>query len=110
MSAYCGLSRWRTLAPNPVASGLILPVQNARCAAASVRDEGAKMLDDDLRRGVRARLSEKRQRAAAVLLQTTLAMAILVGCGVASRPADGHLDLPHFASQAPSKEIARLQE
>ena len=59
MSAYCGLSRWRTLAPNPVASGLILPVQNARCAAASVRDEGAKMLDDELRRGVRARLSDR---------------------------------------------------
>jgi hypothetical protein len=37
-------------------------------------------------------------------------MGVLVGCGVASRPADGHLDLPHFASQASSKEIARLQE
>jgi hypothetical protein len=48
----------------------------------------------------------KPQRAAAVLLQTALAMAILVGCGVASRPSDGHLDLPHFASQAPSSSVA----
>ena len=47
----------------------------------------------------------KPQRAAAVLLQITLATGILVGCGVASRPADGHLDLPHFASQAASKEM-----
>jgi len=45
------------------------------------------------------------QRAAVVLLQTTLAMGILVGCGVAPRPADGTLDLPHIANQAPSKEM-----
>lgn len=45
------------------------------------------------------------QRAAAVLLQATLAMAILVGCGVATRPADGTLDLPHFANHAPSMEM-----
>jgi len=45
------------------------------------------------------------QHAAAVLLQATLAMGILVACGVAPRPADGTLDLPHFANQAPSKEM-----
>lgn len=45
------------------------------------------------------------QRAAAVLLQATLALGFLVGCGVATRPADGTLDLPHFASQAPSREM-----
>jgi len=44
------------------------------------------------------------QRAAAVLLQTALAMGILVGCAGAPRPADGTLDLPHFANQAPSKD------
>jgi hypothetical protein len=41
------------------------------------------------------------QRAAVVLLQVTLAMGILIGCGAATRPADGTLDLPHFAYQAP---------
>jgi hypothetical protein len=41
---------------------------------------------------------------AAVLLVTALAMAILVGCGVTPRPADGIRDLPHFANQAPSRE------
>lgn len=45
------------------------------------------------------------QRAAAVLLPATLAMGILIGCGVASRPADGTQDLPHFANQTPSKEM-----
>jgi hypothetical protein len=45
------------------------------------------------------------QCAAAVLLQATLAVGLLAGCGVASRPADGTLDLPHFAGQAPSKQI-----
>jgi hypothetical protein len=43
------------------------------------------------------------QSAATVLLQATLAGGILVGCGVATRPPDGILDLPHFANQAPSK-------
>lgn len=42
------------------------------------------------------------QRAAVVLLQATLATGILIGCGVAARPPDGTLDLPHFAYQAPS--------
>jgi hypothetical protein len=52
------------------------------------------------------RQHEGLQRAAAVLLQATLAMGFLIGCGVATRPADdGALDLPHFASQAPSKEM-----
>lgn len=45
------------------------------------------------------------QRAVAVLLQATLAIGILIGCGVTSRPADETLDLPHFANQAPSKEM-----
>jgi hypothetical protein len=46
------------------------------------------------------------QRAAAVLLQATLVVGFLSGCGVAPRPADdGALDLPHFASQVPSKEM-----
>lgn len=46
------------------------------------------------------------QRAAAVLLQATVVVGFLSGCGVAARPADdGALDLPHFASQAPSKEM-----
>jgi hypothetical protein len=64
-----------------VAFGLILPIQNARCAAPGVRGEGAKMLDgyivreqdraaaqwrascasdDALRRQIEARLSEGR--------------------------------------------------
>ena len=43
------------------------------------------------------------QRATVVLLQATLAMGILIGCGAATRPADGTLDLPHFANQAPAK-------
>jgi len=42
------------------------------------------------------------QRAAVGLLQATLAIGILIGCGVATRPPDGTLDLPHFANQAPS--------
>jgi hypothetical protein len=45
------------------------------------------------------------QSAATVLLQATLAVGFLVGCGVATRPPDGILDLPHFANQAPSKGI-----
>ena len=45
------------------------------------------------------------RRAAAVLLQTTLAMGILVGCAGAPRPTDGIRDIPHIASQAPSKEM-----
>ena len=51
------------------------------------------------------RQNEGLQRAAAVVLQATLAMGFLIGCGVATRPADGTLDLPHFASQAPSREM-----
>jgi hypothetical protein len=42
------------------------------------------------------------QRAAVVLLQATLVMGILIGCGAAARPVDGTLDLPHFANQAPA--------
>jgi len=42
------------------------------------------------------------QRAAVVLLHATLVMGILIGCGVAARPVDGTLDLPHFANQAPA--------
>jgi hypothetical protein len=38
------------------------------------------------------------QRATVVLLQATLAMGILIGCGVATRPADGTLDLPREPS------------
>lgn len=45
------------------------------------------------------------QRAAAMLLQATLVLGFLGGCGVATRPADGTLDLPHFAGQAPSKAV-----
>ena len=51
------------------------------------------------------RQNEGLQRAAVVLLLATLAMGFLTGCGVAPRPPDGTLDLPHFASQAPSKEM-----
>jgi hypothetical protein len=51
------------------------------------------------------RQHEGLQRAAAVLLQATLVVGLLSGCGVAARPDDGALDLPHFASQAPSKEM-----
>ena len=51
------------------------------------------------------RQHEGLQHAAAVLLQATLAMGFLTGCGVATGPPDGTLDLPHFASQAPSKEM-----
>ena len=57
------------------------------------------------RGGSAMRQHEGLQRAAAGLLQATLAMGFLIGCGVAPRPADGTLDLPHFASQAPSKEM-----
>ena len=42
------------------------------------------------------------QRAAVVLLQATLAMGILIGCGVAARPVDGTLDLPHFREPSAS--------
>jgi hypothetical protein len=72
-----GGATWRQ---NPVVFGLILPIQNARGAAAGVRGEGAKMLggiareqdqaaiqlrpssasDDALRRQIQARLSEGR--------------------------------------------------
>jgi len=45
------------------------------------------------------------QGAATVLLQAALAVGCLAGCGVATRPPAGILDLPHFANQAPSKEI-----
>ena len=45
------------------------------------------------------------QRAAASLLQATLVVGLLSGCGAAARPDDGARDLPHFASQAPSKEM-----
>jgi hypothetical protein len=51
------------------------------------------------------RQNEGLQRAAVVLLLATLTMGFLTGCGVAPRPPDGTLDLPHFASQAPSKEM-----
>jgi len=52
------------------------------------------------------RQHEGLRRAAAVLLQATLVVGLLSGCGVAARPADdGALDLPHFANQAPSKEM-----
>jgi hypothetical protein len=52
------------------------------------------------------RQSEGLQRAAAVFLQAILVVGFLSGCGVAAHPDDnGALDLPHFASQAPSKEM-----
>jgi hypothetical protein len=51
------------------------------------------------------RQNEGLQRAAAVLLPATLALGLLTGCGVAPRPPDGTLDLPYFASQAPSKAM-----
>jgi len=51
------------------------------------------------------RQHEGLRRAAAVLLQATLVVGWLSGCGVAARPDDGARDLPHFASQAPSKEM-----
>jgi hypothetical protein len=51
------------------------------------------------------RQHEGLRRAAAVLLQATLVVGLLSGCGVAARPDDGARDLPHFASQAPSKEM-----
>ncbi len=51
------------------------------------------------------RQNEGLQRAAAVLLQATLALGFLIGCKAATRPPDGTLDLPHFASQAPSKAM-----
>jgi hypothetical protein len=54
------------------------------------------------------RQHEGLQRVAAVLLQATLAIAFLFGCGVATRPPDGTLDLPHFASQVPSKATEPL--
>jgi hypothetical protein len=57
------------------------------------------------RRGSATRQGGGLQRTAALLLQATLAMGILIGCGVATRPADGTLDLPHFANQTPSKEM-----
>ena len=51
------------------------------------------------------RRDEGLQRAAAVLLQATLAMGLLIGCGAATHPPDGTLDLPHFASQAGSEAM-----
>ena len=51
------------------------------------------------------RQPEGLRRAAAVLLQATLVVGLLSGCGVAARPDDGARDLPHFASQARSKEM-----
>ena len=51
------------------------------------------------------RQNEGLQRAAAVLVQAALAMGFLTGCGVSPRPPDGTLDLPYFASQAPSKAM-----
>lgn len=51
------------------------------------------------------RQNEGLQRAAAVLLQATLVVSFLTGCGAAARPDDGARDLPHFASQAPAKEM-----
>ena len=54
------------------------------------------------------RQHEGLQRTAAGLLQATLVMGFLIGCGVATRPADGTLDLPHFASQVPSKATEPL--
>lgn len=51
------------------------------------------------------RRNEGLQRAAAVLLQAALAMGFLAGCGVVPRPPDGTLDLPYFASQAPSQAM-----
>ena len=50
------------------------------------------------------RPNEGIRRATVVFLQATLVVGFLGGCVVASRPDDGSLDLPHFASQAPSKE------
>jgi hypothetical protein len=51
------------------------------------------------RRGSPTRQDGGLRRTAAVLLQAALLMGILVGCVVAPRPADGTLDLPHFANQ-----------
>jgi len=51
------------------------------------------------------RQNEGLQRATAVLLPATLALGLLIGCGAATRPPDGTLDLPHFASRAPSKAM-----
>src|SRR5260370_35372117 len=45
------------------------------------------------------------RRAAAVLVKAALVVGFLSGCGVAARPDDGARDLPHFASQARSKEM-----
>ena len=56
------------------------------------------------------RQNEGLQRAAAVLLQAALAMGFLTGCGVAPRPPDGTLDLPYFASQAPSKAMDQAMD
>jgi hypothetical protein len=39
-----------------------------------------------------------------VLLQATLVMGILIGCGAATLPADGTHDLPHFANQGESEQ------
>jgi hypothetical protein len=51
------------------------------------------------------RQNEGLQRVAVVLLQATLAIGFLIGCGAATHPPDGTLDLPHFASQAPAKAM-----
>jgi hypothetical protein len=56
------------------------------------------------RRGSPTRQNGGLRRTAAVLLQATLLMGILVGCGAATRPADGTLDLPHFANQGESEQ------
>jgi len=45
------------------------------------------------------------RRAAAVVLQATLAIGLLIGCA-ATHPPDGTLDLPHFARQAPSEAMS----
>lgn len=79
MSAYCGLPRWRTLAPDSCGIWLDPPGSERTLRGCSVRDEGAKMLDgyivreqdraavqwrascaadDALRRQIEARLSE----------------------------------------------------
>ena len=51
------------------------------------------------------RRNEGLQRTAAGLVQAALVTGFLTGCGVVPRPPDGTLDLPHFASQAPSKAM-----
>ena len=50
------------------------------------------------------RPNEGIRRATVVFLQATVVVGFLSGCVVTSRPADGALDLPHFASQAPKEK------